>query len=232
MTSKTRRWGRLRAAPVLLIVLAITTGWGQPAAPGSPSTHVSAGHRPIELTQAAIGADSGSGPQGRVSRPERAAVAPAAPVAVAAVAAVASTSHATAPPPHRYAGQNHFWFPALGISGHVYSYPCSRTRAPDNLIYRWGCAGRNNVYILGHAYGVMKPLHDAYVSGRLHTGMIAIYADGRGHVHRYRIVTWRLVLPTNAAWAEAAQSVPSMTLQTCVGAQSQWRLVVRLVATT
>ena len=35
--------------------------------------------------------------------------------------------------------------------------------------------------------------------------------------------------PTNGAWAYAGQSRPSMTLQTCVGARSQFRLIVRLV---
>jgi hypothetical protein len=218
-------------APVLLIVLAITTGWVQAAAPTTHPQQVSAGHLAddVAAAQARPRTVGSAVPQDRVPRPERA---PVATKAAVPVAVVTTKSHATAPATHTYSGQNHFWFPALGISRPVYWYPCSRTRAPDNLIYRWGCAGTNNVYILGHAYGVMKPLHDAYVSGRLHTGMIAIYADGRGHVHRYRITTWRLVLPTNAAWAEASQSVPSMTLQTCVGAQSQWRLVVRLVATS
>jgi hypothetical protein len=97
-------------------------------------------------------------------------------------------------------------------------------------MYRWGCSGANNVYLMGHAYSVMKPLHDAYVSGRLKVGMKAYYAGADGKVHVYAVRWWRLTRPTtDAAWAWAAQSVPSMTLQTCVGADSQWRLMVRLV---
>lgn len=134
------------------------------------------------------------------------------------------------PKPTSFSGTNHVWIPSLGISRSVHSFPCSRTRPPDNYMYRWGCAGANNVYLMGHAYSVMAPLHDAYVSGRLKVGMKAFYAGADGKVHEYVTKWWKLTRPTtDAAWAWAAQSVPSMTLQTCVGAQSQWRLMVRLV---
>jgi hypothetical protein len=97
-------------------------------------------------------------------------------------------------------------------------------------MYRWGCAGSNNVYLMGHAYGVMDGLHDAYASGRLHKGMKAYYAGGNGKVHVYTVRWWKLTRPTtDAAWAWASQNTPSMTLQTCVGATSQYRLMVRLV---
>jgi sortase (surface protein transpeptidase) len=99
-------------------------------------------------------------------------------------------------------------------------------------VYRWGCGGRNNVYLLGHAWSTFKPLHNAYVGGRLRTGMKVIYADGGGTVHTYSVIWWKVVAPTTAAsWAWAAQSRPSMTLQTCVGANSAYRLMVRLVQT-
>jgi hypothetical protein len=142
-----------------------------------------------------------------------------------------ATTRAAAPTSTvRYAGRNHVWIPSLGINRSVSSFACSRTRPPDNYVYRWGCAGRNNIYLLGHAYSVFKPLHDAYVSGRLRKGMKVLYADGDGHVHTYAVIWWRLVAPTTAAsWAWAAQSRPSMTLQTCVGSNSQYRLMVRLV---
>jgi sortase (surface protein transpeptidase) len=122
------------------------------------------------------------------------------------------------------------WIPSLGINRSVSSFSCSRTRPPDNYVYRWGCAGSNNIYLMGHAYSVFKPLHDAYVSGRLHTGMRVMYADGAGRVQTYVVSFWRLVSPVGSSWAYAAQSRPSMTLQTCVGSRSQWRLIVRLVA--
>ena len=83
---------------------------------------------------------------------------------------------------------------------------------------------------MGHAHSVFKSLHNAYVSGRLRKGMKAIYADGKGNVHTYTVRWWKLTRPTTAAsWAWAAQSVPSMTLQTCVGKNSEYRLMVRLV---
>lgn len=129
-----------------------------------------------------------------------------------------------------YRGKNRVWIPSLGINRSVSAFPCSRTRPPDNYMYRWGCAGANNVYLLGHAHSVFKPLHDAYVGGRLKKGMKVIYADSAGRVLTYSVIWWRVVAPTTAAsWAWAAQSKPSMTLQTCVGAKSQYRLMVRLV---
>jgi len=137
------------------------------------------------------------------------------------------SSHPASP---TYAGQNHVWIPSLRINKGVQSFPCSRTRPPDAGVYRWGCGGRNNVYLLGHAWSTFKPLHDAYVGGRLRTGMKVFYADGGGTVHTYNVIWWKVVPPTTAAsWAWAAQSRPSMTLQTCVGANSAYRLMVRLV---
>ncbi|HEX6228427.1 MAG TPA: sortase, partial [Solirubrobacterales bacterium] len=103
---------------------------------------------------------------------------------------------------------------------------------PDDYVYRWGCAGRNNVYLMGHAHSVFKPLHDAFVSGRLRKGLKVYYADSTGRVRTYAVSWWKTTRPTtSASWAWAAQSRPSMTLQTCVGANSAFRLMVRLVAT-
>jgi hypothetical protein len=154
------------------------------------------------------------------------------PVKVAAKASPkaspAAKSKAQAP---AYRGRNHVWIPTLGINRSVASFPCTRSRPPDNRVYRWGCAGRNNVYLLGHAYSVFKPLHDAYVRGRLKKGMKVFYADGAGHVRTYKVRWWRVTRPTaSASWAWAAQSRPSMTLQTCLGTSSEFRLIVRLVA--
>jgi len=130
----------------------------------------------------------------------------------------------------RRSGRNHVWIPSLGINRAVSWFSCDRKRPPDNYVYRWGCAGSNNVYLLGHAYSVFKPLHDAYVRGRLRKGLKAYYADARGRVHTFRVRWWKVTAPTTAAsWAWAAQRRPSMTLQTCVGRNSAYRLMVRLV---
>jgi hypothetical protein len=129
-------------------------------------------------------------------------------------------------------GRNHVWIPSLGVSKSIQSFPCSRSRPPDAGVYRWGCAGSNNVYLLSHAWSTFKPLHDAYVAGRLRKGMQVAYADGTGTVRTYRIAWWRVVRPTTAAsWAWAPQARSSMTLQTCVGANSEYRLMVRLIET-
>ena len=68
------------------------------------------------------------------------------------------------------------------------------------------------------------------VRGGLHVGMVAVYADGAGRIRAYQVTEWRVVRPTQIAWQIASQPVPSMTLQTCIGANSQYRLNVRLVA--
>ncbi len=129
-----------------------------------------------------------------------------------------------------YTGTNHVWIPSLRISKSIRWFPCDRQRPPDNYMYRWGCAGANNVYLMGHAYSVMKPLHDAYVSGTLRKGTRAWWADANGKVRVYAVRWWKVTLPTpEAEWAWAPQDVPSMTLQTCVGKDSRYRLMVRLV---
>jgi hypothetical protein len=125
-------------------------------------------------------------------------------------------------------GRNHVWIPALGIDRSVAGYACSSSYYPGNRVYRWGCAGSNNVYLFGHAHSVFKPLHDAYVRGRLKKGMKVYYANGDGRVATYAVSWWRLTTPDKGAWAFAGQSRPSMTLQTCVGSKSQYRLIVRL----
>lgn len=131
----------------------------------------------------------------------------------------------------KYSGRNHFWMPALGMSYAVHRFPCPRQTPPGNYLYRWECAGRNNVYLMGHAYSIMKPLHDAYAKGRLRLGMRAYYADSTGRVRTYVVTKW-LVSRTGKTfyWGIAAQPVPSMTLQTCWGRNSEYRLKVRLVA--
>lgn len=147
----------------------------------------------------------------------------------ASKASKASTAKSS-PKPVSYRGTNHVWIPSLGISRSVRWFPCERTRPPDNFMYRWGCAGENNVYLMGHAYSVMEPLHDAYVSGRLRVGMKAYYAGPDGKTHVFAVKWWKKTRPTtDAAWAWAPQSAPSMTLQTCVGRSSEYRLMVRLV---
>ena len=57
------------------------------------------------------------------------------------------------------------------------------------------------------------------------------YANADGNVRLYVVEWWKLTRPTtDASWAWASQSVPSMTLQTCVGRNNEYRLMVRLVA--
>jgi hypothetical protein len=101
----------------------------------------------------------------------------------------------------------------------------------SNAVYRWPCAGANNLYLLGHAYGVFKPVHDGYHAGRLKPGMIARYTDASGKVHKYTLA-WVEDLPIatwgkGATWAATSGSV--ITLQTCDGPSDGYRIIVRFV---
>ena len=140
-----------------------------------------------------------------------------------------ATSRAPSGSASSFHGVNHVWIPSLGINRGIQSFPCARSRPPDAGVYRWGCAGANNVYLLSHAWSTFKPLHDAYVRGTLRKGMRVWYADGGGRVRAYRVIWWKVTAPTAAAsWAWAPLASPGMTLQTCVGANSEYRLMVRL----
>jgi len=148
------------------------------------------------------------------------------PAPIARPKPVKTASTATAPASYR--GRNHLWMPALRIDKAVSWYACTNSAYPGNRVYRWGCAGDNNVYLFGHASSVFQPLHDAYVDGRLRKGMRLWYANGDGVVHQYAVSWWKVTTPTKGVWAYAAQSRPSLTLQTCLGSRSQYRLIVRL----
>jgi hypothetical protein len=168
-----------------------------------------------------------------LAQPAAAVVRPPTPgVPIARPVAVAREATPTAQPTRvaaRYRGQNHVWIPSLGVSRSISFFSCSRSAYPGDRVYRWGCAGTNNVYLFGHASSVFEPLHDAYVSGRLRKGMVLFYAGDDGDVHKYTVRWWKVTAPDKGSWAFASQSRPSLTLQTCVGSRSQYRLVVRLV---
>ncbi len=150
----------------------------------------------------------------------------------AAKAKAAATARAEAKPTAKpgkpsYKGRNHFWYPSLGINQAVYSFPCSRSKSPGNVVYRWGCAGSNNVYLMAHDFGKFYPLYKAYRNGRLKKGMLAVYAGPNGRSHYYRLSFYKVVAPDgDVGWAYASQSRSALTLQTCVSG-GKMRLVVR-----
>jgi sortase (surface protein transpeptidase) len=198
--------------------VALRSGQVPAARPGrvAPTAIVSAPARPSSRFDEAARPDADTPRPAAKSEP------------VGATASTGRSSEPSTPSATRYRGRNHVWIPALGIDRSVTGFSCSSTAYPGNRVYRWGCAGRNNVYLFGHAHSVFRPLHDAYVRGRLKKGMKVIYADAKGRVTTYAVRWWKVVRPDRGEFAYAAQSTPSLTLQTCVGARSQFRLVVRL----
>lgn len=176
-----------------------------------------------------------------VSSPAPSAITTAPPVAAAATPLDVSDSEGfagrpfpqdrTAEPPNAVAfgGHNRFSIPTLGINSTIGTTSCG-VLIPNGIWY-WPCAGRNNLYLMGHAWGVFAPVHNGYHSGLLTAGLTALYSDGAGVVHRYRLL-WVEDLPVavwgkGATWAATSSSV--ITLQTCDGATDNYRIIVRFV---
>ncbi|MCU0483788.1 MAG: sortase [Chloroflexi bacterium] len=130
-----------------------------------------------------------------------------------------------------------FRFPAIGLARAVYRWGCRGGTLPD-LVVRWDCAGTGNTYLLGHAWGVFAPLADARRDGRLRRGQVAYLADTSGTVRRYELAWFKIVPATYVwhgypghVWAWNATSRRAVTLQTCWGAGSAYRLIVRFYET-
>jgi hypothetical protein len=144
----------------------------------------------------------------------------------------------TPKPAPSYTGTSHFWYPALDISRPWKWYGCEYGGSASGLgyydVYRWGCAGANNTYLMGHASGSFYNLWRGYHTGKLKTGQSVYFADAKGKVTQWRVlwikhVTTTYLNNTAGSWATNASSTPIMTLQTCDGSYNQYRIMVRLV---
>lgn len=144
---------------------------------------------------------------------------------------------ASPPPTQIFSGASRFWYPALDIESHWDWYGCDHGGDPTGLgpgVYRWGCGARNNVYLLSHASSTFAALRRAFHSGALQVGQSAWYADEQGDVSHWTVkwirrVTGEYLNATATEWASNDSETPIMTLQTCDGADSQYRIIVRLV---
>ena len=131
-----------------------------------------------------------------------------------------------------------FSFPvADGLEERVYDWGCRGGTVPD-LVVRWDCAGNRNTYLLGHAASVFNPVTDAYREGRLVPGKLATWTRD-GVTRTFRVAWVRLVGSDYVwkgrpghQWAWNATRRVAITLQTCWGATSDRRLIVRLVLVT
>jgi hypothetical protein len=139
-------------------------------------------------------------------------------------------------PPQTYTGHSHLWYPALDISADWGWYGCEYG-GPDTLpggVHRWGCGPKNNVYLLSHAWSTFKKLKKAYNNGTLRVGQNAWYADAQGNVTKYEVkwirqVTVEYLNATAGEWALNDSPNEILTLQTCNGANNEYRIIVRLV---
>ncbi len=140
------------------------------------------------------------------------------------------------PAPKTYSGRSHFWFPTFNIDADWGWYGCDYG-GPNTLpggVWRWGCGPQNNVYLLSHAWSTFKKLKVAYNNGTLKVGQEAWYADAQGNVKKFEVkwirqVTVEYLNATAGEWALNDSPTQILTLQTCNGANNEYRLIVRLV---
>jgi hypothetical protein len=123
----------------------------------------------------------------------------------------------------------------IGLYAAVYDWGCGGSIVP-NLALRWGCRTSNNKFIVGHAYGVFHPYYLAYARHLLKPGLVAYFTDTSGRVTRYRLAWMRLVTGnyvwrglTGSQWAWNNTPSAALTLQTCWGATSKYRIITRFV---
>ena len=139
-------------------------------------------------------------------------------------------------PPATYSGKSHFWFPAVNIDAGWDWYGCDYgggSTLPMG-VFRWGCGPASNIYLLSHAASTFKKLRQAFHDGTLQVGENVWYGNAQGDVTKWEVkwirrVTAEYLNATASDWALNDSPTPIMTLQTCDGAQSQLRLIVRLV---
>ena len=132
-----------------------------------------------------------------------------------------------------YHGTYHLWIPALSLSRDINDWGCNGGLIPNHVEY-WGCVPRSNLVPARPRLGRLRQDPRRLSLGALHVGLTAWYADKAENVHKYRISWIRHVRNgglrvTGAKLAMAATSGQVITLQTCDGATSAYRILVRLV---
>jgi hypothetical protein len=158
------------------------------------------------------------------------------PKAVGQSSVVSSgTAKPTPSPTPVYRGRNRIWIPSLELSQQIYSWGC-KGGVLANRVYRWTCSGKNNLDLLGHAWGVFAPMHDYYVRHhRMPANAFLMYADGSGKVRRYDLAWTRVVNEVSLQGGKDRGIIyddlarPSITLETCIGKNNIKRLVTRWV---
>jgi hypothetical protein len=101
-------------------------------------------------------------------------------------------------------------------------------------VFRWGCGPSSNIYLLSHAASTFSKIRRAFHDGTLQVGQNVWYSNAQGEVTKWSVqwirrVTGEYLNATASEWALNDSPTPIMTLQTCDGAQSQLRIIVRLV---
>ncbi len=174
------------------------------------------------------------------ARPRQTAEPTAAPTRAPDPTARPSATPAPAPKPTAapatYTGASHFWYPALNIDADWNWYGCDYgggSTLPMG-VFRWGCGPASNIYLLSHAASTFSKVRKAFHDGTLQVGQNVWYSNAQGDVTRWEVswirrVTDDYLNATASEWALSDSPTPIMTLQTCDGAQSQLRIIVRLI---
>ncbi|MEO8625734.1 MAG: sortase [Candidatus Limnocylindrales bacterium] len=93
----------------------------------------------------------------------------------------------------------------------------------------------SNIYLLSHAASTFKKIRTAFHNGTLQVGQNVWYSNAQGDISKWEVrwirrVTAEYLNATAGDWALNDSPTPIMTLQTCDGAQSQLRIIVRLIS--
>jgi len=125
----------------------------------------------------------------------------------------------------------HLDVPALGISRDVYEWGC-RTGTLPNQVYHWACAGQGNIFLLGHAASVFKPIYEARRHGTLTLGMRLYWTSKTGVRSSFRLTRIAVVRLSNIYsashyWIFNGASPAVVTLVTCYGYHDSKRIVAR-----
>ena len=132
-------------------------------------------------------------------------------------------------PSSGHQGRNHVWMPALGIDRSVASYACSNALVPRQPRVPLGLRRQQQRLPLRPRRQRLQAAPRRVCPRPPAQGHEALLCRWRGHgPHVQGRRGGRSRRPTKGTWAYQSLARPSLTLQTCVGAASQYRLIVRL----
>lgn len=125
----------------------------------------------------------------------------------------------------------HLEVPALGINRDVFEWGCRGGDLP-NRVYHWGCPPDGNIFLLGHAASVFRPLYRAKRNNTLALGMRLYYTSRGGARTRYMLTRLATLMVADVyteanGWIFADYQPAVVTMVTCWGPNNNQRIIAR-----